>query len=207
MPTSESLVASDRLRQPTPIDGDSVISLAISPFQEDLSFLQAMFADANWKLLTAHTYQEGVAQLSRVLIPVVLCECRLADGDWKDVLSRLAPMLEPPRVIVVSHHADERLWSEVLSLGGFDLLATPFREVEVGYAIGTAWLDWEIHARSAGKRLDGHDLLVIPRFPRPLALLMVRFGRLNADCNCFRRSARECSPPSAARRSIGRNID
>jgi hypothetical protein len=45
----------------------------------------------------------------------------------RDVLSRLAPTLEPPRVIVVSHHADERLWAEVLSLGGFDLLATPFR--------------------------------------------------------------------------------
>ena len=143
MPTSEGLITSDRLRRPTLIDGDSVISLAVTPFKEDLAFLQRMFDDANWKLLTAHTYQEGIAQLSRVLIPVVLCECQLADGDWKDVLSRLAPMLEPPRVIVVSHHADERLWSEVLSLGGFDLLATPFREVEVGYAIGTAWLDWK----------------------------------------------------------------
>jgi DNA-binding NtrC family response regulator len=153
MPTSEGLIASDRLREPTPIDADSVTSLAVSPFKEDLSFLQRMFDDANWKLLTAHTYQEGVAQLSRVLTPVVLCECQLADGDWKDVLSRLAPMLEPPRVIVVSHHADERLWSEVLSLGGFDLLATPFREVEVGYAIGTAWLDWKYMRDQRGRGL------------------------------------------------------
>jgi DNA-binding NtrC family response regulator len=143
MPISQGLIASDRLRRPTLIDGDSVISLAVTPFKEDLAFLQRMFDDANWKLLTAHTYQEGIAQLSRVLIPVVLCECQLADGDWKDLLSRLARMLEPARVIVVSHHADECLWSEVLSLGGFDLLATPFREVEVGYAIGTAWLDWK----------------------------------------------------------------
>jgi hypothetical protein len=86
MSTSEGLV-SDRLRQPTPIDGYPVISLAVSPFKKDLSFLQRMFDDANWKLFTAHTYQEGIAQLSRVLIPVVLCECQLADGDWKDVLS------------------------------------------------------------------------------------------------------------------------
>jgi DNA-binding response OmpR family regulator len=151
MPTSERLIANDRFRQPTPINGDSVISLAVSPFNEDLSFLQCMFDDANWKLLTAHTYQEGMAQLSRALIPIVLCDCQLPDGDWKDVLSRLAPMLEPPRVIVVSHDADERLWLEVLSLGGFDLLTTPFREVEVGYAIGTAWLDWK-HARGQQAR-------------------------------------------------------
>ena len=153
MSTSEGLVVSDRLRKATPINGDSVISLAVSPFEEDLSFLQRMFDDANWKLLTAHTCREGMAQLSRVLIPVVLCECQLADGDWKDILSPVTRKLEPPRVIVVSRHADERLWSEVLSLGGFDLLATPFREVEVGYAIGTAWLDWKYARDRQGRAL------------------------------------------------------
>src|SRR5260370_37396934 len=132
MHTSESLNTNERLRQPAPIDYDPVISLAVSPFKKDLLFLQRMFDDANWKLFTALTYQEGMAQLSRELIPVVLCECQLPDGNWKDVLSRLAPMLEPPRLIVVSHHADEHLWLEVLNLGGFDLLATPFREVEAG---------------------------------------------------------------------------
>ena len=147
MHTSESLITNKRLRQRAPIDGDPVISLAVSPFEADLSFLQRMFDDADWKLFTAHTYKEGMTQLSRELIPVVLCEYQLPDGNWKDVLSELAPILEPPRLIVVSHHADERLWLEVLNLGGFDLLATPFREVEAGYAIGTAWLDWK-YARS-----------------------------------------------------------
>ena len=143
MHTSESLNTNERLLQPAPIDYDPVVSLAVSPFEADLSFLQRMFDDADWKLFTAHTYKEGMAQLSRELIPVVLCDCQLPDGNWKDVLSRLAPMLEPPRLIAVSRHADERLWLEVLNLGGFDLLATPFHEVEAGYAIGTAWLDWK----------------------------------------------------------------
>jgi len=155
MHTSESLIINKRLRQPAPIDGDPVISLAVSPFEADLSFLQRMFDDADWKLFTAHTYTEGMVQLSRELIPVVLCECQLPDGNWKDVLSRLAPTLEPPRLIVVSHHADERLWLEVLNLGGFDLLATPFREVEAGYAIGTAWLDWK-YARHQGAHSRRH---------------------------------------------------
>ena len=64
-------------------------------------------------------------------------------------------MLEPPRLIAVSHHADERLWLEVLNLGGFDLLATPFHEVEAGYAIGTAWLDWK-YARHQGAHSRRH---------------------------------------------------
>ena len=122
---------------------ESVISLAISPFEADLLFLRHMFDDANWKLFTAHTCKEGMAQLDHEQIPIVICEAHLPDGSWKDVLSRLAPILEPPRVIVASNDADERLWSEVLNLGGFDLLTTPFHQVEVGYAIGSAWVDWK----------------------------------------------------------------
>src|SRR5712692_6858425 len=102
-----------------------------------------MFHDADWELLVAHTYKEGMAQVERELIPVVICECQLADGNWKDVLSRLAPALDPPRLIVVSPHADARLWSEVLSLGGFDLLATPFREAKLGYAAESVWFTWK----------------------------------------------------------------
>lgn len=131
-------------RQSESVDGDVVVSLAVSPSEVDLSFLQRMFDDAQWRLFTAHTCKEGMAQLDREQIPIVICADRLLDGSWKDVLSRFAPMLEPPRLIVASRHADERLWSEVLNLGGFDLLAMPFREVEVGYAIGSAWVDWTL---------------------------------------------------------------
>jgi MacB-like protein len=124
MATTKGIITSGP-SMPEAIDADSVISLAISPFEEDLSFLQRMFGDAGWKLLVAHTYKEGMAQIERELLPVVICECQLADGNWKNVLSHLAPMLNPPRLIVVSRHADARLWLEVLNLGGFDLLATP----------------------------------------------------------------------------------
>jgi DNA-binding response OmpR family regulator len=121
---------------------NTVSSLAISPFTEDLAFLEQKFQEADWKLYVARTYREALIQLSRVRVPIVLCECQLPDGNWKDVQSQLAPMLDRPRLIVVSRHADERLWTEVLNQGAFDLLATPFREAELVFAIGWAWLDW-----------------------------------------------------------------
>src|SRR5713226_6737155 len=136
MHTSENLITNERLRQPAPIDGDPVVSLAVSPYEADLSFLQRMFDDADWKLFTAHTYKEGMAELSRELIPVVLCECQLPDGNWKDVLSRLAPMLEPPRLIAVSHHADERLWLEVLNLVVSICLQHPSMKSRRGMQLG-----------------------------------------------------------------------
>ena len=129
------------------VDAAVLVSLAVTPAEVDRSFLQRMFDDAKWRLFTAQSCREGMAQLDREHIPIVICADQLPDGSWKDVLSRIAPILEPPRLIVASRHADERLWSEVLSLGGFDLLAVPFREVEVGCAIGSAWFDWNAHGR------------------------------------------------------------
>jgi DNA-binding response OmpR family regulator len=128
-------------------------SLAISPIIEDLLFLEQKFQAVDWKLYIAHTYRDALIELRYVRVPIVLCECQLPDGNWKDVLSQLAPMLERPRLIVVSHDADERLWSEVLNLGGFDLLATPFREAELVFAIGSAWLNWT----SEQERQRGHN--------------------------------------------------
>ena len=120
-------------------------SLAISPSVEDVLFLKSKFKEANWKLDVADSYQEALAKLRQTQAPVVLSQCQLPDGTWKDVLGLLAPMLHRPRLIVFSRQVDDRLWAEVLNLGGFDLLATPFREheVELVFAVGSAWLDWK----------------------------------------------------------------
>lgn len=90
------------------------------------------------------------------MVPVVLCECPLPDGSWKDVLGQLAPMQDRPRLIVFSRHADEDLWAEVLDLGGFDLLATPFRDEELIFTIGSAWLDWKCEQESHPLRKHSH---------------------------------------------------
>jgi DNA-binding response OmpR family regulator len=124
------------------IDSHAVIGLAISPFEENLSFLQRMFQDAGWKLLTANKRAQAVEKLVRERITVVICERHLIDGNWKDVLSHIAAILNPPRLIVVSRFPDDELWIEVLNMGGFDLLSAPLREVEVVHAVGSAVLDW-----------------------------------------------------------------
>jgi CheY-like chemotaxis protein len=118
-------------------------SLAISASAEDIAFLKSRFKEANWKLYVAGTYREAFSKLRQIRVPVILAECQLPDGNWKDLLSQFATMLDRPRLIVFSRHADERLWAEVLDFGAFDLLATPFREGELVFTIGSAWLDWK----------------------------------------------------------------
>ena len=131
-------------------------SLAISPSVEDISFLEHRFNDAKWTLYTAYTYREGMDELRRNRMPVVLCASKLPDGNWKDVLGQLALIPDRPRLIVFSRTADEGLWGEVLNSGGFDLLATPFRDEELIFTIGSAWLDWKGEQECHPLRMHSH---------------------------------------------------
>jgi len=73
----------------------------------------------------------------------VICQCSLPDGDWKDVLSQTAILPDAPRLIVTAPEPDDRLWAEVLNMGGYDVLATPFDTNELIRAVSSAWRSWE----------------------------------------------------------------
>jgi DNA-binding response OmpR family regulator len=65
---------------------------------------------------------------------VILCEARL---NWKDILSYLAEVLDPPPLILTSR-MDERLWAEALNLGSWDVLIKPFDRTEVRRVVTSA---------------------------------------------------------------------
>jgi FixJ family two-component response regulator len=71
---------------------------------------------------------------------VVITDANLSDGNWKDVLHHLTQQPSPPPLIVAAHHADDRLWMEVLNSGGYNLLGKPFQVQEVFRVISMAWL-------------------------------------------------------------------
>ena len=121
--------------------------LAICGNQEDLRMLGCMFAGSSWELCTAGTLAEAGEWLQRNPAPVVLCESRLPDGDWKGLL-RMADELEfPPSVVVTSRLADETLWAEALNLGAFDVLAGSANQKEVFRTLSSAWRSWKERQR------------------------------------------------------------
>jgi hypothetical protein len=61
----------------------------------------------------------------------------------------MASLSAPPKLIVSSRLADHRLWAEVLNLGGFDLLMTPFENEEVLRVTRAARNNW------GSKQLEG----------------------------------------------------
>jgi DNA-binding NtrC family response regulator len=121
---------------------DSATVLAVNPAREDLMCLAAIFGRSPFKLQTARSLKECLEVLHRQYVSVVLCERQLPDGDWKDILAYIETLADPPKLIVTSLHADDRLWSEVLNLGGYDVVAKPFVESEVMRIVETASLRW-----------------------------------------------------------------
>ncbi len=124
----------------------TVTVLDVSPYDADHTTLQQIFSHSNWKLHITRTCSEAVTLLKKRLIPVVVCERDLPDGSWRDILERTARATNPREVMVSSRLGDERLWSEVLNLGGYNVIAKPFQESEVFRDVSLAWLHWKNRA-------------------------------------------------------------
>ncbi len=99
-----------------------VTVLTVSDSEEDREWLRDVFGHSKWKMLSARSCREALEILQSNRISVVVCECELPDGNWKSLLGRFAQAAEEPLLIVTSRQADDRLWAEVLNLGGYDVL-------------------------------------------------------------------------------------
>ena len=117
--------------------------LLISSHDEDHQHLRDILKHSNWQQHGARTQQEAFEYLHENVTPVVICESQLPDGAWQDVLSRLGRMSCPPMLVVTSRMADDRLWSEVLNLGAYNVLAKPLNAKEVFHVVGLAWMFWK----------------------------------------------------------------
>ncbi len=114
------------------------LALLVSPNEEDHWALIHILRPAGWAVDTAHTCAEALQSLAIEPASVVIVERYLPDGDWKTLRNQLMRMELSPRLIVTSRLADERLWSEVLNLGGFDVLAQPFCAAETLRCVSSA---------------------------------------------------------------------
>ena len=126
-----------------------VTILAVSPAEEDHLLLSHAFSHSNWKCGAARTCAEAVEVLRQLGVAVVICAAELPDGTWKDLLARLPVQAVPPRLIVASRLADDRLWAEVLDRGGYDVLGMPFEPPELIRVVSLAWRQWQHESGSS----------------------------------------------------------
>ena len=118
-------------------------TLAISGCEKELCRLRELFAGLSWSIDTVHTLAEAKEWLTRNRTPVILCESCLPDGDWKAALRLTAGSANSPSLIVMSRLADERLWVDVLSSGGYDVMALPVTRADLFHTLSGAWRSWK----------------------------------------------------------------
>jgi DNA-binding response OmpR family regulator len=129
--------------------------LLISPFDEDHRDFREILRHSDWVQNDVRTKVEALEFLRDNLVPVAVCESELPDGSWKDVLYQLSLLEHPPALVVTSRLADDALWSEVLNLGGYDVLAKPLDIDEVIHVVSQAWLLWNSRMEPSSRYAQG----------------------------------------------------
>ncbi len=128
-----------------PIPTEAV--LAVSPHLDDHAFLRD--ALSHWRCFGTKSRHEASFLLRAHRVAVVVSDSNLSDGTWKDLLTDLKSIPNPPRLIVTSDLADERLWAEVLNYGAYDVLVKPFHPAEILRISNAAWRNWKQDADRA----------------------------------------------------------
>ncbi len=119
------------------------VILAIFGSQEQRKSLESILAVKGYTVRRAASVDVLPSALSQERVGVVVCESRLPDGrSWRDALVQLREVDDCARLIVADRLADEVLWSEILNLGAYDLLAEPFDPTEVARVVELAWESW-----------------------------------------------------------------
>ena len=116
--------------------------LLVSPHDADVASLRHILHHSDWNITPVESVSAARKHLSRHAAAVVLCERDLPDGNWSDILLTTSQMEQPPLLLVISRHADDSLWAEVLNVGGYDVLLKPFEKAEVARVVGMAWRHW-----------------------------------------------------------------
>jgi DNA-binding NtrC family response regulator len=132
-----------------PAEIEAVKVLLVSPLDDDHRSLTQILRHSKWKFDVAWSQAEALTFLRDNVVPVLICESDLIDGTWRDLLDQITDMQHAPLLIVTSRLADDALWSEVLNLGGYNVLAKPFDSKEVFHVVSNAWLHWKYQGKQS----------------------------------------------------------
>ena len=120
------------------IDDGFVSALMVGEYETDRILVHDVFRKLKWRLFEARDRRRALECLERNPVQVVLAEGGPQPWGWKRVLKDLRELAHPPQLIVTSRTADDVLWAEVLNVGGYDLLARPFRADELERVVAAA---------------------------------------------------------------------
>jgi DNA-binding response OmpR family regulator len=113
------------------------VILFVSKSEADYRTLREVAGSLSQSVVSCGDVQEARTAIRRHELTIVVCEAQgRENGGWQELLGEA--QAAKSLMIVVSRRADERLWAEVLNLGGFDVLALPFDRDGLRWALSSA---------------------------------------------------------------------
>jgi DNA-binding NtrC family response regulator len=124
---------------------EKISVLIISPDSDDEIVIRDILPSSNpIDLSRCASVEAAMPAICATHPAIVICERDLPDGNWKAILGACEALSKSPIMLVISRHADENLWAEVLNLGGYDVLLKPFDRSEVMRTLSACWREWSL---------------------------------------------------------------
>jgi hypothetical protein len=124
----------------------TIVSILLE--DQDRSLLAKVSQANQWDVVFAKTCDEARLVSEQIKPQIILVDRDLAEGDWRQSLLACASS-SGACTMLISRVADDYLWNEVVSNGGYDVLRKPLREQDVLRAVKFAWSYWNSARRAA----------------------------------------------------------
>jgi len=119
---------------------DSPICILAVVTTEIAKELERIVSHTTWQLQCVNSFWAANAVLAELPVSVVLCQQRLMDGTWLDIIHATREMHTRPETIVLVEPANfEALLGELLNCGVYDVLPIPLKPRDLYAAIPSAW--------------------------------------------------------------------
>ena len=109
---------------------DHVLLITSTPFRSDDPLRAALRAPGS-----GFTTVETCRDARRMIrdggeFDVIVCDLTLPDGNWSDIMRDVIETANSACVVIRAPGADQRLWSEALWRGAYDILVEPYSREE-----------------------------------------------------------------------------
>lgn len=142
-------ILSRLVRKQNVTDTARIRIVSVLASKEDRRLLDEIGKRNHWDVLFADTQEEARRMSDRLKPAIVLFDRDIVGADWRYAVSTLASASAGACVLLISRVADDYLWNEVVSYGGYDLLHKPFSEKDLRHAVKLAWSYWKGRRQSA----------------------------------------------------------
>ena len=123
--------------------------LIVSTSMEDQKTLMQVLNNLSTNVIWCSTLRQAEEVLSEQTIGLVLCDQRLPDGTYRDLLAPQQVGPKIPRVVVTTRVGGWEDYTEATELGAFDVIPCPLHPTNVEFVVIRAMRNEEAKAAYA----------------------------------------------------------